>query len=91
MQLGGVEVYVIPGQAEDFAFAQAEDEDQDEGGVQGFGLVPGRFKEPAGIINGPGLPFTAGLRRPALSRLHCLDGVAADRLVIDRARERGLT
>ena len=33
VQLGGVEVHVIPGQAEDFAFAQAENEDQDEGGV----------------------------------------------------------
>jgi hypothetical protein len=60
VQLGGVEVHVIPGQAEDFAFAQAEDEDQDEGGVQGFGLVPGRFKEPASIINGPGCRLRRG-------------------------------
>ena len=41
VQLGVIEVDLIPGQAEDFSSAQAEDEDQDEGGVQGFARVPG--------------------------------------------------
>jgi hypothetical protein len=36
VQLNGVKIDLIPGQAEDFTSAQAEDEDQDEGGVQGF-------------------------------------------------------
>jgi len=41
VQLGGVEVDLVPGQAEDFTSAQAEDEDQDEGGVERFTGVPG--------------------------------------------------
>ena len=36
IEIGGVEVDQIPGQAEDFALAQAHDEDQDEGGVEGL-------------------------------------------------------
>lgn len=88
MQFGRLEVHLIPGQAQDFALARAENEDQHEGGVQGFGLVSGQFKEPAGIINSPGLPFTARLGGPAPSRLHRLDRVMADHLLIDRVRVR---
>ena len=41
VQLGLVQVDLFPGQAENFASAQAEDEDQDESGVEGFARVPG--------------------------------------------------
>ena len=41
VQLGLVQVDLFPGQAAYFASAQAEDEDQDEGGVEGFTCVPG--------------------------------------------------
>jgi hypothetical protein len=41
VQLGSVEVDLIPGQAEDFTPSQAEDEDQDEGRVQRFTGMPG--------------------------------------------------
>jgi hypothetical protein len=48
VQLGCVEVDLIPGQAKYFAPAQAED--QDEGGIKRSTRVPGRFEKPAGII-----------------------------------------
>jgi hypothetical protein len=41
VQLGGVEIGLVPGKAEDFSLAQAEDEDQDEGGVERFAGMPG--------------------------------------------------
>ena len=41
VQLGGVEVDLVPGETEDFTLAQAEDEDQDECGVERFASVPG--------------------------------------------------
>lgn len=41
VQFGGIEVNLIPGQAENFALAQAEDEHQDEGRVQRLARVPG--------------------------------------------------
>jgi hypothetical protein len=40
VQLDGIEVYLVPGQAEDFTSAQAENEVQDEGRVQGLARVP---------------------------------------------------
>jgi len=41
IQLGLVQVDLFPGQAENFTSAQAEDEDQDEGGIESFACVPG--------------------------------------------------
>jgi hypothetical protein len=41
VQLRGVEVDLVPGQAQDFTSTQTEDEDQDEGGVKRFTGVPG--------------------------------------------------
>ena len=41
IQLNGVKIDLIPGQAKNLTSAQAEDEDQDEGGVQGLAPVPG--------------------------------------------------
>ena len=69
VQLGCVEVDLIPGQAEYFAPAQAEDEDQDEGGIKRFTRIPGRFEEPAGIINSPRLMLTALSRFAAFGYL----------------------
>ena len=59
IQLGVIEVDLIPGQAEHFSPTQAEDEDQEEGRVEGFASMPGRFEEPPGVINGPGLALAA--------------------------------
>ena len=59
VQLGRVEVDLIPGQAEDLTPAQAEDEDQDEGRVERFTGMPRGFEEPASVINGP-RPFAYG-------------------------------
>jgi hypothetical protein len=36
-----IKVYLLLGQAKDFTPAQAEDEDQDEGGVERFAGMPG--------------------------------------------------
>jgi hypothetical protein len=55
VQLGVIEVDLIPGQAEDFTPTQAEDEDQHEGRLERSAGMPGRFEEPPGVINGPGL------------------------------------
>jgi hypothetical protein len=41
VQLGVIEVNLIPGQAEDFTPPQAEDKDQDEGGAERFTGMPG--------------------------------------------------
>jgi hypothetical protein len=77
VQFSGVKVDMFPRQAENLTSAQAKDEDQDEGGIESLGLVPGRFEEPAGIIDGPGLPFAARLRRPALVVFTDLTGLRA--------------
>ena len=49
IQLGGVQVDEFPGEPEYLAFAQAQDQDQDEGGVERLACVPGRFDEPATV------------------------------------------
>ena len=49
VQFAAVEVDLFPCEAEDFSPAQAEDEHQDEGGVERFARVPGRFEEPPGV------------------------------------------
>ena len=41
IEFGIIQVDLFPGQAEDFTPAETEDEDQDEGGVEGFACVPG--------------------------------------------------
>jgi hypothetical protein len=45
-QLPGVQVDVLPRQAEDLALAEPENEDQDVGGVERIAIVPGRLEEP---------------------------------------------
>src|ERR1700750_2934516 len=40
VELGGVEVYQFPGKPEDFTLAQAQDQDQHEGGVQSLLVMP---------------------------------------------------
>ena len=59
VQLGVIEVDLIPSQAEYFSPAQAEDEDQDESRVEGFTGMPGRFEEPPGVFYSPGLMLAA--------------------------------
>jgi hypothetical protein len=63
IQFGGVEVDLIPGDAQDFSPAEPEDEDQDEGSVEFFAGMPDRFQEPPGVVNGPGLRRSFGVRR----------------------------
>jgi len=46
VQLCGVQVDELPGESEYLAFAQAQDQDQDKGGVQGLARMPGRLQEP---------------------------------------------
>ena len=59
IQLGGVQVDEFPGEPEYLAFAQAQDQDQDEGGVERLACVPGRFEEPARVIDCPGATLPA--------------------------------
>ena len=63
---------------------QAEDEDQDEGRVERFTGVPGRFEEPAGIIDRP-CSALAALGLTAVGQLDGIDWVPADDLVFDCA------
>jgi hypothetical protein len=51
----GVEVDVVPHQADHFAFAQAEHEDEGVCGVERVALGPCWFQELAGFFAGPGL------------------------------------
>jgi hypothetical protein len=90
VQLGLVQIDLFPGQAEDFASAQAEDEDQDEGRVQGFARVPGRFEEPAGVIDGPGLALAPLSRLTTFGHLDSGNRVTGDRLIFNRARQGGV-
>ena len=53
VELGAVEVDQLPGEAQEFALAQAEDQDQDVGGVQHVAVTAGRFEELAGFIDRP--------------------------------------
>jgi hypothetical protein len=55
VQLGGWEINLIPCQAEDFTSPLTENEDKNEDRVQRFTGMPGRFEEPAGVIDSPGL------------------------------------
>jgi len=71
VQLCGVQVDELPGESEYLAFALAQDQDQDKGGVQGLARVPGRFQEPAGIIDRPSTRLPA----PALTTSGELDGI----------------
>jgi len=59
IQLGGVQVDEFPGEPEYLAFAQAQDQDQDEGGVECLACAPGRFEEPARVIDCPGATLPA--------------------------------
>ena len=89
IQLGGIQVDLIPGKAKDFSPAQAEDENQDEGGVERLADMPGGIQEPSRVVNGPSLPLAALSRRAAFGHLTALDGVTGDCLVFYRAAERG--
>jgi hypothetical protein len=83
-----VEVDQFPGEPEYFALAQAQDQDEDEGGVQRLARMPGWFEKPAGVIDCPGGALPAsGLA--AIGQFDGADGVPADNLVFDRAGERG--
>src|ERR1700761_2588972 len=86
VQLGLVQVDLFPGQAENFASSQAEDEDQDEGGIEGFACVPGRFEEPAGVIDSPGLALAAMSGLAAFDHLDSGGRVTGDCLVYNCAR-----
>ena len=90
IQLNGVKIDLIPGQAENLTSAQAEDEDQDEGGVQNFARVPGRLKEPASVIDGPGLALAALSWLTAFGHLDSGNRVTGDGLVFNRARQGGV-
>jgi hypothetical protein len=50
VHLGRVELDVRPGEAEHFAAAQAEHEDQDVGRVERVTVAPGRLEEPARFL-----------------------------------------
>jgi hypothetical protein len=76
---------LIPSQAEHFTPAQAEDEDQDEGGIEGLAGVPGGFEEPPGIIDSPGLALAPLSGLTAFRHLDSGDGIPGDRLVVNRA------
>ena len=65
VQLSGVHVDEVPGEPEYLTLAQAQDQDQDEGGIQRLACMPGRFKEPAWVINCP----DATLPAPGLAAL----------------------
>jgi hypothetical protein len=88
MQLGDVGVDLIPGQAEDFPSAQAQDEDQDEGRIERFVRMPGRFKEPSGVVDGPCLGLATLTWYASVGHLDSPDRVTADYLVIDCASQR---
>jgi hypothetical protein len=85
VELSLIKVDLIPGQAEDFASAQAEDEDQDEEGVKRFTGMPGRFEEPPCVINGPGLAPAVLPRLAALCHRDRVDGVTSDLLIVNCA------
>ena len=53
VQLGSIEVDQLPGEPEQFPFAQPEDQDQDVGRVQHVVIAAGRFEELACFIDGP--------------------------------------
>jgi hypothetical protein len=89
MQLGGVDVDLISGQAEDFASAQAENEDQDEGRIERFVRVPGRLKEPSGVVDSPCLRLASLTWCATARHLDSPDRVTTDYLVIDRTGQRG--
>lgn len=81
LRLVVVEVYRVPSEAENLTPAEAEDEDQDEGGVKRLAGVLGRFEEPPGVIDGPGLGLPARARRAALGHLEGGNRVTTDGLV----------
>jgi hypothetical protein len=85
VELSLIKVDLIPGQAEDFTCARAEDEDQDEGRVKRFTGMPVRFEEPPRVINGLGLAPAVLSRLAALCHLDRLDGVTGDRLIVNCA------
>jgi len=82
IQLGGVQVDEFPGEPEYLAFAQAQDQDQDEGGVERLACVPGRFEEPARVIDCPGVTL------PALdcAAIRELDGVTGFLVMISSSK-----
>jgi hypothetical protein len=51
VELGEVEVDQFPGEAEQLAPAQAEDQDEDVGAVELITLAAGGFKELACLVN----------------------------------------
>jgi hypothetical protein len=92
VQLNGVKIDLIPGQAENFTSAQAEDENENEneGSVESFARVPGRLKEPASVIDGPGLALAALSRLATFGHLDSGNRVTGDCLVFNCARQRGV-
>ena len=53
VELSMIEVDQFPGEAEQFPFAQPEDQDQDVGRVQHVVVAAGRFKKLACYLDGP--------------------------------------
>jgi hypothetical protein len=57
--------------------------------VERFTGMPGRFEEPPGIFDGPGLALAALPGFAALGHLNCGNWITGDRVVFDRAGECG--
>ena len=85
VQFGAIEVNLIPGQAEDFALAQAEDEHQDEGRVQRLARVPGRLEEPARVIDCPRLELATRSRRAGAGSRHGISKLTEGQIPAIRA------
>ena len=86
VQLASVQVDQLPGEPEQFSFAQAEDQDQDVGRVQHIVIAAGGFQELACLIDGPGPALALGVAAAGQPD----DGgrVAGDDLFLDGAGER---